>query len=63
MGKDWFEKLFGFVEAEGDVQSLLRVEGDRLVSAVNGASFGIGSFACPSCVHHASNDSIDLEFR
>lgn len=40
---DWFEQLTGFREADADtVQRHLRVEGDQLKSAVNGASYGIG---------------------
>lgn len=40
---DWFEKLTGFRETGyEDTRSRLGVEGDRLCSRVNGASYGIG---------------------
>lgn len=45
---DWFEKLTGFVEATGQFgyeqnQQRLKVEGDQLVSLVNGERYGIGT--------------------
>ncbi len=46
---DWFERLMGFVEAGYEsTQRQLVVRGDRLVSLVNGKSYGIGSFEMPS---------------
>lgn len=46
---DWFERLTGFREAGYEVtKAKLAVEGDRLHSAVNGTSHGIGRFTMPS---------------
>lgn len=40
---DWFEKLTGFRETGyEETRSRLEVEGDRLRSRINGASYGIG---------------------
>lgn len=42
---NWFESLTGFAEVEGDADATrrrLRVEGERLISRVNGRSWGIG---------------------
>ena len=45
---DWFEKLTGFVEGDyAETQSKLRVEGDELVSTVNGNRYGIGQLTLP----------------
>lgn len=45
---DWFEKLIGFVEGDyAETQSKLRVEGDELVSTVNGNRYGIGQLTLP----------------
>ena len=45
----WFQRLTGFDEADGDsVRSQLRLEGDQLVSAVNGRSVGVGALTTPS---------------
>ena len=45
----WFEDLVGFSEVNPtQVRSLLRVQGDRLTSAVNGRSFGCGHLTTPS---------------
>lgn len=42
---DWFERLVGFQEgAYADTKAKLAVDGERLVSKVNGRSFGIGKF-------------------
>ncbi|MCA0304339.1 MAG: hypothetical protein LCH95_18180 [Proteobacteria bacterium] len=46
---DWFETLTGFREQDwGATRARLSVEGDRLVSSVNGASYGIGTFEMAS---------------
>ncbi|HPX37594.1 MAG TPA: hypothetical protein PLH92_07740 [Mycobacterium sp.] len=46
---DWFEKLTGFVEGDyTETQSKLRVEGDELVSMVNGKRYGIGQLTLPT---------------
>lgn len=45
----WFQRLTGFKEKSyKETQSLLEVQGDRLVSSVNGKSYGIGSFELAS---------------
>ena len=48
--QDWFEKLVGFSESDGyaAVQSQLTVEGDELVSTVNGKRYGIGELTLPT---------------
>lgn len=48
--QDWFEKLLGFSESDGyeAVQSRLTVEGDELVSTVNGKRYGIGELTLPT---------------
>jgi len=49
MKAGYFEKLFGFRERDyAEVQRLLRVEGDRLVSTVNGAAYACGRLEIPS---------------
>lgn len=49
MSEDWFTSLTGFREDDYDVtRRLLRVEGDELVSTVNGARHGIGSLSLPT---------------
>ena len=47
---DWFENLVGFSERDGydAVQSRLTVEGDELVSTVNGKRYGIGELTLPT---------------
>ena len=47
---DWFENLVGFSERDGydAVQSRLTVEGDELVSTVNGKRYGIGELPLPT---------------
>lgn len=50
---NWFERLTGFVEEDGEdgyatTQSRLRVEGDELVSTVNGKRYGIGELTMPT---------------
>ena len=47
---DWFKNLVGFSERDGydAVQSRLTVEGDELVSAVNGKRYGIGELTLPT---------------
>jgi len=45
----WFERLFGFRETSySETCAQLVVEGDRLRSRVNDASYAIGSFSTPS---------------
>ncbi len=48
--QDWFEKLVGFSENDGydAVQSRLTVEGEELVSTVNGNRYGIGELTLPT---------------
>ncbi len=49
MKAGYFEKLFGIRERDyAEVQQRLRVEGDRLVSAVNGAAYACGRLEIPS---------------
>lgn len=46
---DWFEQLFGFVESDPDTtRRQLALEGDTLVSRVNGRRVGVGRFSTPS---------------
>ena len=47
---DWFERLMGFSEDDGydATQRRLIVEGDELVSAVNGKRYGIGELTLPT---------------
>ncbi|MGV1004879.1 MAG: hypothetical protein ACOYEV_08960 [Candidatus Nanopelagicales bacterium] len=47
---NWFERLMGFTESDGyaATQSKLRVEGEELVSTVNGQRYGIGSLTLPT---------------
>ena len=49
MAAGWFEGLFGFRESDPEtVQRNLRVDGARLISDANGASYGIGTLETPS---------------
>jgi protein-tyrosine phosphatase len=42
---DWFERLMGFREGPYEMtRAKLRLDGDRLMSLVNGKSYGIGKF-------------------
>ncbi len=46
---NWFEILTGFTEdSYASVQDRLQVEGDELVSTVNGKRYGIGSLTLPT---------------
>lgn len=46
---NWFERLTGFSEESYvSTQRRLRVEGDQLVSTVNGRRYGIGEFSVPA---------------
>jgi hypothetical protein len=49
----WFEYLFGFSEQEADgnptfIHERLHIDGNRMTSRVNGASYICGEFSCPS---------------
>lgn len=47
--QDWFERLTGFPENDyASTQSRLVVEGDELVSTVNGKRYGIGNLSLPT---------------
>jgi len=47
--RDWFARLTGFSEGSYDsTQAQLAVEGDELVSAVNGKRYGIGELSLPT---------------
>jgi hypothetical protein len=49
MPHDWFSELTGFREESYErTRSRLEVEGDELVSTVNGARYGIGSLSLPT---------------
>ena len=49
MPSDWFAELTGFRETSYDAtREQLVVEGDNLVSTVNGKRYGIGSLEVPS---------------
>jgi hypothetical protein len=46
---DWFQRLTGFAEAGyTSTQQRLAVEGEELVSQVNGKRYGIGQFSLPT---------------
>lgn len=46
---NWFERLIGFTEGDyAATQSRLLVEGDELVSTVNGKRYGIGQLSLPT---------------
>ena len=46
---NWFERLTGFVESDyKSTRGRLRVEGDELVSAINGKRYGIGRLETPT---------------
>lgn len=47
MNETWFSRLFGFAEEAG-VHRHLRLEGDQLVSSLDGRRFGVGAFSTPS---------------
>jgi hypothetical protein len=49
MPQDWFSKLTGFREESYELtRSQLAIEGDELVSAVNGKRYGIGNLSLPT---------------
>ena len=49
MPHDWFAKLTGFREESYELtRSRLAIEGDELVSTVNGKRYGIGSLSVPT---------------
>src|SRR3954470_21345109 len=49
MAHDWFADLTGFREEGYDsTRSRLRVEGEELVSTVNGKRYGIGALSLPT---------------
>ncbi len=49
MGRDWFANITGFREESYEsTRSRLCVEGDELVSTVNGKRYGIGDLALPT---------------
>jgi hypothetical protein len=49
MAADWFERLTGFREEGYELtRSRLVVEGDELVSTVNGARYGVGELSLPT---------------
>lgn len=46
---DWFERLTGFVESDYEfTRTRLSIEGNELVSSVNGKRYGIGTLRTPS---------------
>jgi len=46
---NWFERLTGFTEADYEsTRSRLSVDGNQLVSSVNGARYGIGTLRTPT---------------
>jgi hypothetical protein len=47
---DWFERLMGFTESDGyaATQRRLVLEGDELVSTVNGRRYGVGELTLPT---------------
>ena len=35
---DWFSRLFGFTESEGNVREFLKIQGSEMISTANGRS-------------------------
>ena len=49
MARDWFQEITGFREEGYEAtRSRLRVEGEELVSTVNGKRYGIGHLMMPT---------------
>jgi hypothetical protein len=52
---NWFERLTGFGESDYEsTRSRLAVEGDELVSSVNGKRYGIGTLSLPTLAEGGS---------
>ncbi len=64
MKADWFERLTGFRE-EGyeHTRSRLGVEGDELVSTVNGARYGIGTLELPTLAELRARVQVPVDGR
>jgi hypothetical protein len=61
MPKDWFVELTGFQEENYDAtRRQLVIEGDELVSTVNGERYGIGSLEVPTLAELRSRVEIPL---
>lgn len=62
--RDWFERLTGFQEdGYASPQERLRVEGDELVSTVNGKRYGIGELTLPTLAELRSRVNPDRAQR
>jgi hypothetical protein len=64
MTQDWFTTLVGFEEESyAETRSRLLVEGDELVSAVNGKRYGIGSLSVPTLAELRSRIEVPARER
>lgn len=64
MSNDWFSKITGFREESYEpTQSRLVVEGDELVSKVNGERYGIGSLEVPTLAELRSRIEVSTRKR
>jgi hypothetical protein len=64
MPHDWFSKLTGFREASYELtRSRLVVEGDELVSTVNGKRYGIGTLEVPTLAELRSRIEVPTRQR
>jgi hypothetical protein len=61
---DWFQRLTGFPEGNYEsTRSLLRIEGDELVSTVNGKRSGCGELSMPTLAELRSRANIPVAQR
>ena len=61
---DWFERLTGFPEADYEsTRSRLRVEGDELVSTVNGRRYACGQLSIPTLAELRSRVNVPVAQR
>jgi hypothetical protein len=64
MASDWFTKLVGFEEESyAATRSQLLVQGDELVSTVNGKRYGIGSLSVPTLAELRSRIEVPARGR
>lgn len=56
--RDWFERLTGFTE-DGHPATRLAIDGDELVSTVNGKRYGIGELTMPTLAELRRRVSLD----
>ena len=61
---NWFERLTGFAEGtHASTQDRLAVEGDELVSSVNGKRYGIGTLTLPTLAELRSRVTLPTGHR